>query len=106
MIFDPDDKSVVALFQNSVKAPVVYTQISTLGGKDRASVMLKVSLDPKSSWVNNIFENSRYFMIMVNRDGTMELFHKHYKLGKMRKVKVKSLGDAINKINKYIESQK
>jgi hypothetical protein len=105
MIFDPDDKSVIALFQNQIKAPYTYTQISTLGGKDRASVIIKISLDPKNSWSNSIFENSRYFMIHLSRNGEMEMFHRYYKLGKMRKTKVTSLKQAIEKINKYIESQ-
>jgi hypothetical protein len=106
MLFDPDDKSVIALFQNSINAPVVQTSISTLGGKDRASIMLTASLDPKKSWYNGIFQNSRYFMIMINRNGTMELFNKYYKLGKMRKTKVTSLKSAIDKINKYIAEQR
>lgn len=40
--------------------PYVRAHVSTLGGEDRASVLVTVSLDPKETWSNGILENSRY----------------------------------------------
>jgi hypothetical protein len=105
-IFNYDDPSFIALIKTKVNAPYIHTEVSTLGGKERASIILKVSLDPKSSWPNSILHNSRYFMISISRDGTMELFAKYFKLGKMRKTKVTSIDKAIDKINQYIALQK
>lgn len=109
-IFNADTQSRIAaidrFFNNRVKAPYVYTQVSTLGGASRASIIVKVSLDPKSKWVNDIFQNSRYFMVHIHRDGELDMFSKSYKLEKMRKSKVKSLPEAVAKINKYISGAK
>ena len=94
--------------KSRIKAPVVGSQVSTLGGAARASVMISVSLDPKSKWVNGIYENSRYARWDLSRDGTLEPFHVSYKISgkKMRKQKATSLPDAIARINKWIRSVK
>lgn len=109
-IFDAETQTersaINKLFESKIKAPYVYSQVSTLGGVKRASVVIKVSLDPKSKWHYGILQNSRYFMIHLNRDGTLEQFSKSYQLPKMRKSKVKSLADAVVRINKYIQAVK
>jgi hypothetical protein len=108
-VFNADSQSrILAIdkfLNNRIKAPYVYSQVSTLGGVNRASAIAKVSLDPKSKWPNDILHNSRYFMVRIDRNGTMEMFAKSYRLPlKMRKSTVKSLPDAVAKINKYISS--
>lgn len=104
----PSRRSAVVRYLNAkIKAPFVSSQVSTLGGVNRASAIVHVSLDPKSSWANGIFQNSRYFLMHISRDGTMEMFSKSYRLkDKMRKSKVASLPVAVAKINKYIAGVK
>jgi len=103
-IFNVDDATeIVHKIESQIKAPYVYAEMSTLGGKNRASVIIKISLDPKSEWENNIFHNSRYFMIHLHIDGVMEQFTKSYTIQKkLRKSRVKSIDDAIKRLNKYI----
>lgn len=89
--------------KNGIQSPVVNAKASTLGGADKAAVMIYISLDPKSEWSNGIFENSRNAKMELDRDGTLEMFGGWVKPAKpMRKTKVKSVQDAIAKINKYI----
>ena len=93
--------------RSNIKAPYVHSQVSTLGGVNRASVIIRVSLDPKSKWANGIYQNSRYAMWHLGRDGTLEQFQVSYRLGKkMRKQKATSVRDAVARINKYISSVK
>ena len=100
-------KAVADYVRKNVNAPFVSVQVSTLGGVSRASVMIKASLDKKEKWYNGIFQNSRYFMMSLDRNGELEQFSSHYKLPKkFRKVRAKSLGDAVVKINKYISQIK
>ncbi len=100
----PSRRSAVVRYLNAkIKAPFVNSLISTLGGVNRAAAMVHVSLDPKSKWANGIFQNSRYFLLRIDRSGEMEMFSKSYRLtAKMRKFKVASLPAAVAKINKYI----
>ena len=60
-----------------------------------SSVWVCGSLDPRESWVNGIFENSRGFRFMLTAPGgaryysggpvTVKLAYQHYKLPKFRK---------------------
>lgn len=77
--------------------PYVLVQSSILGGKERVSILLKVSKDPKSEWANGIFQNSRYANIHIDNKGTVEKFS-GYQL-KLRKFKGKSIDHIIEKIN-------
>jgi len=106
-LFDPAEvDAVMETFRNGIKAPFVRVYVSTLGGADRPTIMLTVSLDPKDRWNNDILENSRYFKMAYYPNGTMEAFTQSYKMmSKFRKTKAKSVDDAIAKINKYIELQ-
>lgn len=103
-----DRRSTAAKYtERHIKAPFVRSGVSTLGGVQRASIMIKVSLDPKSKWVNGIYENSQYVMFRLDRDGTLEQFARSYRLPKkMRKQKATSLADAVQRINKYLSSVK
>jgi hypothetical protein len=91
------------LVNRSINAPYVYTDVSTLGGVSQASIIIKLSLDKKEDWSNGIFQNSRYSMFHLSRDGTLEQFSKSYRVDKFRKCRVKSIQEAISKINGYIK---
>ena len=109
-IFRAENKSQIAALNRymgkHIKAAVVSSQVSTLGGVDRASIMLTVSLDPRSQWVNGILHNSRYAMFRLDRNGTIENFSHGFRrpVKRMRKSRATSLPDAVSKINKYLRS--
>ena len=85
--------------------PHVDVEFSTLGGEERASIIIKVSLDPKDTWINNIFHNSRYSMFHFGSDNKVEQFGKHYQLSKFRKANVKNLDQVIEKIKQWADKQ-
>lgn len=87
---------------NSLVVPWKNTTVSTLGGKDRASVFLKVSLDSRETWVNGIYENSRYaiFCVSVNT-GKVEMISGH-NVGKFRKCSVKNENHCLEKIRAWL----
>lgn len=100
-------KEYAKKIEKEINAPVVETSISTLGGKDRSSIMISISLDPKNEWPNNIFQNSRYMQFSLDYEGILEQFTKSYKIEKkFRKARPKSIEDAIKKINNYISKIK
>ena len=104
----PARKSAINKYmERGIKAPYVYSQVSTLGGVTRAAVIINVSLDPKSKWPNGILQNSRHAMFHLGRNGVLEQFAGSYRLSKkMRKTTVKSLADAAEKINRYLAKAK
>jgi len=107
-IFDADTQTLRSKIdkyvEGKVKASYVHSQVSTLGGVSRAAIIVRVSLDPKSKWSNGIYQNSRYAMFRLDRNGTLEQFAQSYLLKKMRKQKATSVPDAIARINKYLSS--
>lgn len=107
-ILDEPGAQVLAQRMNKeIKAPYVEASISTLGGKERPSVMLRVSLDPRNTWTGGIYQNSRGAMWDIDYTGTME---QHYislhpeprPWTKFRKAKYKTHDEAIKKINDWI----
>lgn len=103
--FDPANAdAVVKEVYDGIQAPFKQVSKSTLGGVERTSIMIKLSLDPKESWNNGILHNSRYCMFAYNIDGVLELFSGGYKMPKFRKVRVKSPADAVAKINAYLKA--
>lgn len=103
-IFEAVDKdALIRELKDGIRAPFVSVVMSTLGGAERASLMVSVSLDPKETWQNGIFHNSRYFMLSVNRNGVVEQFSSSGLPAKMRKTRVKSVDEAVRKINAYIQ---
>ena len=84
-----------------IRAPVKGVKTSTLGGPERISLIVYGSLDEKRDWVNGIFENSRYFKMILGNDGIMKLVSQGTSL-KFRQSKVVDVDDAIRRINKYI----
>lgn len=99
--------------KSKLNSAETFVSISTLGGKDKpASIFIKGSLDPKSNWINGIFENSAYFHFSIHGDDMkMELlssglYSDGSRMPKFRKSKVKGTDDIIAKINKYIDLAK
>ncbi len=119
-IFDSASaKSAVSEIKAGIKAPFVSVVDSSLGGPENVSILLAFSLEPKEKWENSIFENSPYARFHIYNNGNMELFAMGHHAGqadasgrrdwknaarlpKFRKTKVKSVADAIAKINAYI----
>jgi len=109
MIFYADTKikqmCINAYTHRHLMSPYKAHYISSLGGFERASLIIKLSLDIETNWTNGIIENSRFLYFRIDRDGTIELFCKSHKIErKFRKVRAKSLIEAINKINTFIQS--
>ena len=88
--------------KSGVHAPYVSAYKSTLGGNDRVSIMLTISLDPKEAWANNILQNSRYMNMHLHNDATLQQISGS-KL-KFRKTRVVSADDVVAKLNKFIAS--
>jgi hypothetical protein len=96
--------AVIQKLKDGIQAPHKNIYKSTLGGIERTSIMITLSLDPKEEWKNGILQNSRYCMFHYNVDGSLEQFSRQYNLPKFRKTRVKSVDDAIAKINAYINT--
>jgi hypothetical protein len=99
-------RQVEDVLKNSLNVPWVHTETSTLGGKSNVAIMLKVSLDKKEDWVNNIFHNSRYAMFHISRDGAVENFSKGRGLPTFRKARVKDVQTLVRKLNTYFSKVK
>jgi len=65
-------------------------------------VVLRVSLDPRETWANGIFQNSRYALFSVSAD-TVEWFA-GYGVARFRKTKHKGTADVIAKIQKWAQA--
>lgn len=101
-----DADSAVEKLKSEINADFVNAYKSTLGGVEHTSILITVSLDPKESWANGILQNSRYFQMHYSTNGVLEMFSGGRGFSsKFRKTRVKSVEDAIAKINKYIEMQ-
>ena len=108
MLFSANNDAKIKLInqyiKNNLKAPVIYSNVSTLGGYDKAAIMIKLSLDNRDTWAHGIFENSRSLYFSIDIDGTVKCFCQSYKIqaAKFRKAHAKNLIDAVNRINKYL----
>ena len=88
-----------------IKAPHVRVNISTLGGDDDASIMIKFSLDKDADKSDVDWHNSRKAHLSIERDGTLKMFsyaNHIIPIKALRKSKIKSAKDAIKKINDWI----
>jgi hypothetical protein len=85
-----------------IHAPFKKVRTSDLGGPDKVCLMLVVSLDAKDDWHYGILQNSRYFQMMIQNDGSMDVFVGVSRDVKFRKCKTTSLEDCTRRINKYI----
>jgi len=101
-------KILESLIKNELEKrfPFVRITVSTLGGENRASIMFKFSVDKPSTWVNNIFENSRYFAFSVSYKGEVECFNKSVKEINIRKFTDEKPDKCLNKITKMLDTIK
>lgn len=96
-----------------IPVPYVRTSVSQIGGPHRASTIVTVGFDPRETWTNGIFENSRYARFDVSpgpqfspyagkstTEPTIELISGHG-VPKFRKARFKTPADAIAKIAKW-----
>ena len=82
--------------------PFMRGHISTLGGVQRLSMQITVSLDEKSTWKNHILENSRYAKLSIDHTGSMYMIS-GYGMAKLRKSTVKSIHDSVTKLHMWGE---
>lgn len=90
---------VVDNLKNGIKAPYVNVAYSTLGGKDRVTILLIISLDKRETWKNGIIENTNYTRLSLNRNGEVHSFSGF----KVRKFRAKSIPEVITKINQALD---
>jgi hypothetical protein len=82
--------------------PFVSTSVSTLGGKDRPSLALRVSLDPKNKWANGIFGNSRHGIFTLHWPERSIEYLAGDGLPKFRKAKFKTPQEAVRKLTEHL----
>ena len=82
---------------NPVPFPYVNGYVSTLGGKERPSILMTVSLQTENQWKNGILYNSPYANISIDHMGVLEMFGGCI-VPKLRKTKVKSIDEVIIKL--------
>jgi len=87
---------------SNIKAEYKTGQISTLGGKERPSLILRISKDKKEDWENGIYHNSRYYIIHIDYEGRLECFSHGLDTNKIRKKTVKDIKQALEYINAKI----
>ena len=87
-----------------IKAGWKSVSKSTLGGDANVAIMIKVTVEPEKDWPHKILHNAKFGMIRIATDGTMEMFASGHKIKNMRKTKIKSARDVVNKINSWIKA--
>ena len=97
---DEFKRDVLSSLQKIV--PSVRVSHSTLGGKDRVSIFIHLSLDPQTEWANNIFHNSRYGIFVATYNGVLEMSSSGMRTPKFRKSRFKNAKDLTSKIQKWI----
>ena len=106
-------KTFVEYLYKDLSELVPFVNINTgcLGGD---TLYLVISLQPKNEWNHGILENSQYFRMSIDIDGSMEVFTQClYKKGqrnyegrvktKFRRCKATHLGDVVERIKKFID---
>ncbi len=73
---------------------------STLAG--HTSLFIRITLDPRETWINGIVENSRYGLFCIS-DGKIELIAKGLGAQKLRKGNVKTVEDVMKKLKMWKE---
>lgn len=96
---------MIQTLERGIATPYKNIYKSTLGGENRVSIIMAISLDRKENWTNNIFENSPYIKMIWNVDGSLEAVSKGTKIPiKFRRTKCIDVNKCIEKINKYISN--
>ena len=105
MIYTKDDAYELGRYLENNLAH--YTvEYSALGGIEQASIIIKATDDPKETWINGIFRNSRHAMFHLTHDSKIELFAGHHSMPKFRKRKTKSTEHAAELIINYFKQLK
>lgn len=102
--FSPEERNSMSELKTKLQFPYVNIQYSTLGGEDRASFIVTVSLQPRTEWNNGILQNSDYANFRIDKHPTgyvAENFSGY--LPKCRKFTAKSIDELINKLNIYFD---
>jgi len=86
----------------NLNIPHVHIIVSTLGGVNRPSILITISFDHMTTWINSILENSRYGKFHASHDGKLEFFSGYKFDKKFRKSKFKTPDDILKKIRKWI----
>lgn len=102
----PMAQNLAQLLKQHLVAPWVEASVSTLGGQQRPSVMLRISLDDKRDWPNNILHNSRFSFFHIGHDGVIEQHTYHHKVPKFRKTRFTSPAQVVQKLNTWIDQVK
>lgn len=95
--FVPTAPDVETVKEALAGLPWVNVGRSTLGGEERASLFVKLSLDPREAWAYGILQNSRWAMFSI-QGGKMSLYSGDRTLPKFRKVAVKDAADIAARI--------
>jgi hypothetical protein len=100
--FSPEEKTAFQEIKQKLQFPYVGIQYTSLGGEERASFMVTVSIQPKVEWQNGILQNSQYSIFRVNK-GPIGYVVENFSgsLPKFRKFNAKTLEELINKLNIY-----
>jgi hypothetical protein len=102
--FVPTKADVDALCDNLLGVfPWINVDRSTLGGEDRASLFIKVSLNPKETWQNRIVENSRWALFGVQGGKLYMVAGSYDRIPRFRKVDAKSITNIVNKLMTWKE---
>jgi len=88
----------------AITAPFVSVVYSELGGKEYASIGVKISLDAKETWAYGIYENSRNVTFWMHGKTDRLEAETRRGLPKFRKAKIKSVEQGIEKIQAWIDS--
>lgn len=88
------------------KLPYVNASVSTLGGPQRPSVLIRFSADPPSSWKRNILQNSRWGLLHVTFGNSQYEIHSG-KYGNglplLRAAKVTTQDAVLKKIQAWLD---
>ena len=102
---------VIKQIQKGIKVP--YADGLGLGALSRRdehpSILGKISLDPKREWPNGYIENSRWALVRIDADGTIDTvrmngysdFKTRKKVPVLRKSRNRSIRQIIDRLGKY-----
>lgn len=99
MLFSNETAPKVAdQLRQLVKAPHVGIGILKVGPHNLA---IALSLDPKTAWVNGIFENSRYIKVILDQTGELRSAS-YYGTKRLRRSTCMSVEQVADKLNKWV----
>ena len=95
---------------SEINAPFVQGDISTLGGQV-PSLHILISMQPREDWTNGILENSDYGHFWYHTGNGWKsypgkLHSENNRIGKFRKCEPKSVQDFLDRLNKFLSTNK